>query len=159
MVSILLVIEFGGVIYLNIGVAKGIAYLFAGFYFRKQNNIVSIRAYLTAGGAFRIAGLITASITFYMGLEGNGHILKGRCYIQYSFKIGFIEFSFLLPFEKQIAGASVSQNKSEQERSELIAKDKQYPLIESTEVAIDEGGQPVMGRNEWKKYLKSFKKI
>ena len=146
---ILLIIEFGGVILLNIGVARGFAFLFAGFYFRKENNVVSIRAYLVAGGSFRIAGLITASVTFYMGLEGNGHTLQGRCYVQYSFKIGLLELSFLLTFKKQIAGAT-TQNSSEKSG---------FMLDENNHSVSDEADEFINAKIDWDGYLKSFKKI
>lgn len=104
-VGALLIIEFGGVLYLNIGVAKGMIYLFAGIYIRRELENVEIRGYLVCGGSMSILGLVTASITFYMGLHGNGDYLDGHASASYSFKIAFKKFRVGMSVYKRIDGA------------------------------------------------------
>jgi hypothetical protein len=104
-VGVTLILEFGGVVLLKLGVAKGMAYLFAGIYYRKLNDTVVIKGYLTAGGHLSIAGLVTASITFVMTLKGNGHYMLGSCSVKYTVKLGpFFEKSFSIRMDKRIKG-------------------------------------------------------
>src|SRR5205085_1364671 len=94
-VSILLIIEAGAVLYLSIAdIAKGMVYIFVGIYIRKEYDKIELKGYLTCGGVLDILGLITASVTFYMGLQGNGNYLEGFCTISYEIKIAaFITIS------------------------------------------------------------------
>lgn len=140
-VKVLLVLEFGGVVLINAGVAKGFAYLFAGIYYRKLNHSVEIRGYLVAGGCLSIAGLIRASVTFVMGLKGDGNKLKGYCSVTYKVVIGkYFEKKFRLPYRKNINNASKKNNNNE--LTETVP-------IESL----------VIEKSVWKEYLTSFKAI
>lgn len=106
-VMVQLVIEFGGVLYLNIGVAKGIVYLFAGIYIKRVYDRVELNGYLTCGGALDVLGIITASVTFYLGLRGTGKYMEGYCTITYKIKISvFIEFKVRLSMYKRIYGTT-----------------------------------------------------
>ena len=104
---ILLVLEFGGVLLLNIGVADGDVYLFAGIYIRKDYGNVQIKGYLTCGGSLNILDLVTATVTFYLGLEGNGKYVEGYCTLSIEIKIAaFITISVGLSMYKRIYGSS-----------------------------------------------------
>jgi len=116
---VLLILEFGGVVLVNLGAAKGFIYLFAGIYYRKRHDTILIKGYLVAGGNLNIANLVTASITFTMALHGNGHYLNGVCSVVYTVKIGpFFEKSFRMKMEKRIAGAETKPSKKGQKHLE-----------------------------------------
>ncbi len=106
-VAIVLVLEFGGVLFLGLGAAKGYAYLFAGIYIRKEKGgEVTLRGYVVCGGVLDILGIITVSMTFNMGLESKGEYLKGSCSLTYTIKIcKFIKKSITVTIEKRIHGA------------------------------------------------------
>ncbi len=167
---VLLVIEFGGVVLLNVGVARGFAYLFAGIYYKKKKKTVVIQGYLVAGGSLSIAGLITASITFTMKLVGNGNYLEGRCSVHYTVKLGpFFEKSFKMTMKKKIAGAKTesSQRGKDQRRSEFAREFSSLGIsaVESEKFANSEltsyapkkqKPEQEMSTKDWKNYIESF---
>ncbi|HEY4336752.1 MAG TPA: hypothetical protein VGM89_12665 [Puia sp.] len=113
-VLILLILEFGGVLLLSIGVADGMAYLFAGIYIRKEYDKVELRGYITCGGMLNILGLITASVTFYLGLSGNGKYLEGSCTLQFEIKIcAFVHISVGLSMYKRLYGSTDNSQRPE----------------------------------------------
>jgi hypothetical protein len=120
-VMILLVIEFGAVLYLNIGIAEGIVYLFAGIYIKKEYDNIEFRGYLTCGGALSILGIITISVTFYLGLRGGGTYLEGYCTLSIEIKIcAFITISVGLSVYKRIYGSPDNTKRSEVQREQTF---------------------------------------
>lgn len=150
-VKILLIIEIGGVILINAGVAKGYVYLFAGIYYRKLINTVEIRGYLVAGGCLNIAGLVNASVTFVMGLKSDGKNLIGYCSVNYTVKIGeFFEKTFRLPYQRVIKGTE-SKKTGEKNQSEENVAMELFTEVKSVEKEF--------ASDVWRSYLTSFKVI
>lgn len=113
-VLIILIIEFGGVLYLALGPAEGIAYLFAGIYFRKEYNQVEIRGYIICGGSLSLLSLITASVVFSMGLKGNGKYMDGYCTVEVEIKIcAFFKIELSLTMYKRLYGTTDNSQRSE----------------------------------------------
>lgn len=105
-VMILLIIEFGGILYLNIGVAEGIVFLLAGIYIRKEYDRVLLKGYLTCGGRLDVLGLISVSVTFYLGLQGNGNYMEGYCTVYVRIRIcAFVKITVGLSMYKRIYGS------------------------------------------------------
>lgn len=110
-IGLIIVLEFGAIFNLNLTVASGTAYLVGGIYIRRQKNesgrdLVECRAYILAVGRLRIVGLFSASLTFYVGLHGDGHILRGVATVTASKRFSrFFEISVGVSYEKIIKGA------------------------------------------------------
>jgi hypothetical protein len=164
-VKILLILEFGGIILIDVGVAQGFVYLFAGIYYRKLAHSVEIRGYLVAGGVLDIAGLITASVTFVMGLKGDGKNLKGYCSVSYKVKIGmFFEKTFNLPYEKNIKGSESQSNDGANNKlnnNSIVSHFSEKELKNSSTNKNDLNNEELINipKSTWKKYIESFKRF
>jgi len=100
-----MVMEFGAILKLNLGVASGTAYLVGGIYIRRYYGKFLIKAYILAVGRFNVLGLFSASITFYVGLEGDGNVLEGACEVTVSKKFSrFFEISVKCRMSKTLKG-------------------------------------------------------
>lgn len=110
-IALVIVLEFGAIFNLHLGVASGTAYLVGGVYIRREklpsgNDLVEYRAYILAVGRLRIVGLFSASLTFYVGLHGNGPVLKGVATVTASKRFSrFFEISVSVSYEKTLRGA------------------------------------------------------
>lgn len=108
-------LEFGAIFNLDLTVARGSAYLVGGIYIRKFYGVWDLRGYILCSGSLNILGIFSASLTFYLGLQGNSEVLKGVCTLNVSYKLGpFFEISVNLTFEKTIAGAKSANSQGQQ---------------------------------------------
>jgi len=160
-VYILLIIEVGVVLYLNIGVAEGIVYIFAGIYIKKEYDKVELKGYLTCGGALNILGLITASVTFYMGLQGNGNYLEGYCTISYEIKIcAFVKISISMSMYKRIYGSPDNSQRSDSSNQLSTTGLTQKYLLGSTTSTNEnldiEPNEIKISDSEWNKYFAAY---
>ncbi len=106
--SLVLIMEFGAVLYANFSIGEGYVKLFAGIYLSRQPNSVEIRAYIICSGFVTILnGFVEISIIYYMGLIGNGSYLEGLVSISVSVKISvFFKFKKTFTVIKRIHGTS-----------------------------------------------------
>ena len=113
-------LDFGGYLGLNLGIAKGEAFLMAGIryiYFRDDFGDTGFELYatLSCGGSVTVFGFITISVVFllclkYQRFQGRT-TLWGTASITYSIKIGFFRKSFSLTFSRRLHGSEgASQN-------------------------------------------------
>ncbi|WP_276088104.1 hypothetical protein [Pedobacter sp. JY14-1] len=153
-VFILLVLEFGGVLLLNIGVARGMVYLFAGLYFRKDNDKIELRGYLVCGGELNILRLVSASVVFNMGLRGDGNYAEGFCTVYYKIRISFlITIKVGLNLYKRIYGSQKDGGNRNK-----IGFDGAAPLLKGEENTVDPT-EFDMSEKDWQKFFKTIKHI
>ncbi|MCD8740780.1 hypothetical protein LT679_09230 [Mucilaginibacter roseus] len=99
------VLEFGAIFNLNLNVARGTAYLVGGIYIKRYKGNYELRGYILCVGRLNILGLFSASVTFYLALEGNSQVLKGVCRVTVSHQLTpFFEISVSFEMEKIIKG-------------------------------------------------------
>lgn len=103
--------EFGGYFGLDIVVADGCVYLFAGVYFDFDGKgCIILGAYIRCGGEVDVLDLITVSVTFYLDLQyqdnDNQTLLTGTCTITASISIAFFSIDVPLTFRKDLAGSA-----------------------------------------------------
>jgi hypothetical protein len=99
-------LEFGGYLGLNLGVASGQAYLMGGIYFRGEGDGVYVEAYIVCGGSLSIAGIITVSVVFHLGMGYKNGALTGTCSLRVSVSLLFFSASYTLRFSKTFSGES-----------------------------------------------------
>lgn len=102
-------IEFGGYFGINLGIASGHVYLFAGIRYQCSGGNIIFTGYLICGGGVTVFGFISVSVTFLLAMTyqniGGQATLYGSASVRYSVKIGFFKKSFTLSYSKRIAGA------------------------------------------------------
>lgn len=102
-------IEFGGYLGINLGIASGHVYLFAGIRYQCNGGDIIFTGYLICGGGVTVFGFISVSVTFLLAMTyqniGGQATLYGSASVRYSVKIGFFKKSFTLSYSKRIAGA------------------------------------------------------
>ena len=104
-VGLEVVLEFGAIFYLNLGVANGVAYLVGGIFIKKYNGLYDIRGYILCVGRFNIISLFSASISFYLGLQGDGRYLEGVCIVKVTKRFSrFFKVSVSCKMRKTITG-------------------------------------------------------
>lgn len=117
-----IVLEFGAIFNLNLTVASGTAYLVGGIYIRRYDGVYKTKAYILCVGRFNVLGLFSASITFYLGLEGDGSVLVGQCTVKVSKRFTrFFEISVSCGMSKTIKGADDGNHK--QKRTRLLSEE------------------------------------
>ncbi len=106
-------LEFGASISIDLGVASGGVYVKGGFYFHWKDdpdNLVYFEGYVELGGHLSVLCLITASLTFHLGLayekSGTKTRLFGQATLSVEIDILFFSFSVGVHVEKQFAGSS-----------------------------------------------------
>jgi len=114
-------IEFGGYLGINLGIASGHVYLFAGIryqYSHSQDKII-LGGYVICGGGVTVFGFISVSVTFLLALEYQNYqgqaTLYGSASVQYAIKIGFFKKSFTLSYSKRFYGAKGNTLNPDQE--------------------------------------------
>jgi hypothetical protein len=105
------VIEFGGNISLNLGIASGGVSVMAGVYFGMLNDSVKLTGYLRCGGFVEVLGIVSISVEFYLGFtyrqKGDaGGEVWGQASLKVCVKIAFISKSVMLTVERKFAGAA-----------------------------------------------------
>ncbi|MFT3838969.1 MAG: hypothetical protein QM723_18460 [Myxococcaceae bacterium] len=98
--------EFGGRLALDLGVARGDAYLMAGFYFRFDGGEgATLGGFLRCGGALDVLGLITICAEFYMSLDyiEQRKELYGHASLTYSIDICFVSVSVTLEVSRRFS--------------------------------------------------------
>ncbi len=144
-VGMILVLEFGAIFNLNIGVAWGTAYLVAGIYIKRYNGNVEMRGYILCVGRFNVIGLFSASLSFYMGLEGNSHVMVGKCEVIASHRFTrWFEISVSCGYEKTIKGAKSEQNSAGNSRYVYLGDDM---LLTNEMTNLTDKGISVVGTN------------
>lgn len=110
------VLEFGAIFNLNLGVAQGTAYLVGGIYIKKYDKMFELRGYILCVGRLRILALFSASVTFYLGLEGDSQVLQGVCRVTVSHKFSpFFEVSVSFEMKKIIKGTKTKETENQQQ--------------------------------------------
>jgi hypothetical protein len=111
-------LEFGAAAALDFFVAHGSVYIMGGFYFRASSDAdggAVISAYVRAGGALSVLGLIVVTVEFYLGLYYQNmpqNSLYGICTISVEVKVLFFSKSVSLTMEKTFAGQSPNKTAS-----------------------------------------------
>ena len=114
-VGMIVVLEFGAIFNLRLPGANGTAYLVGGVYIQKYKGEYDIRAYILAVGRLRIVSLFSASLSFYVGLEGNGSVLEGVAKVTASKRFSrWYKVSVTCRFRKKLKGAKSKGSKSGQ---------------------------------------------
>jgi len=100
-------IEYGGYFGINLGIAKGYVYLFAGLRYEARDGDIKLTAYIICSGGVTVFGFISVSVTFLLLLQYNiqSNVLFGSASVSYSIKIGFFKKSFTLRYSKQLTGS------------------------------------------------------
>ena len=102
-------IEFGGYFGINLGIASGHVYLFAGIRYQCSGGDIIFTGYIICGGGVTVFGFISVSFTFLLAMTyqniGGQATLYGSASVRYSVKIGFFKKSFTLSYSKRISGA------------------------------------------------------
>lgn len=96
-------LEFGAMVALNLGVAKGKVELFGGLYYRLDGEKSVYEAFVRISGSMSVLGLVTVSAKFYVSLKydsGNGKF-HGSASVTYSISIGFFEKDVTVSVERK----------------------------------------------------------
>ncbi len=106
-------LEFGASISIDLGVASGGVYIKGGFYFHWKDapdNLIYFEGYVELGGHLSVLCLITASLTFHLGLayeNANGHKkLFGQATLEVEVDILFFSFSVGVHVEKEFSSSN-----------------------------------------------------
>jgi hypothetical protein len=105
-------LEFGGYLGIDVGIARGCAFLFVGTFYRaKAGCTVELYGYLICGGMLNILGIIEMSMTFYMGLStggcgSNSGTLIGTASVTVKIRLGFFKIERTASMTKRITGGS-----------------------------------------------------
>ncbi|MFN0087374.1 MAG: hypothetical protein ACKVX9_18435 [Blastocatellia bacterium] len=147
-------IEFGGVLSLDIAVASGKVYIFAGFRFVYEkdgpNKGVTLTGYLRCGGELDILGIISLSVEFFLGLSyrnSDGRIW-GIARVTVSISILFFSKDIELTVEREFSGSresSASPLNAAATSSLSAGEDQRAPTFEE-----------LMGHDEWHDYCGAF---
>lgn len=128
-------LEFGAILKLNLVVASGTAYLVGGVYIRRYASNYQINAYILAVGRFNVLGLFSASITFYLALEGDGNVLEGVCQVKVSKRFSkFFEISVSCEMRKTLKGAKTGNNS----RTERAISDSNSASLAAAGITVED---------------------
>jgi hypothetical protein len=136
-------IEAGGILTIDIGVAKGSAYALVGIYLvYERGSGVKLSGYQRCGGMLRILGIITISVEFWMGLtyEFDTGIIRGEAKVTVRIEILF--------FSKEVELRLVR---------EWRTRDRRF--LRSVQDGTDEGApsfEELMSPEAWDMYCDAF---
>lgn len=160
--------EFGILREVSFGPAHGRVYLLGGvFYSASQSGnqrLVTLRAYVRAGGSVDVLGLITAYIDLYIGLRyestGAQSFLVGEASLTIGFKIAIVSHSVTLRRAERIAG---SQGGTQQSGFRQILESCQLAALGETEASCGSRMQrpaprfiEAMPYESWRDYWEAF---
>ncbi|WP_417367250.1 hypothetical protein [Flavobacterium beibuense] len=183
-VSIDASIEFGGYFGINLGIASGHVYLFAGIRYQCSGGDLIFTGYVICGGGVTVFGFISVSVTFFLAMTyqdiGGQATLYGSASVRYSVKIGFFKKSFTLRYSKRITGAkgkTVDPNSENStaylDRNEepvyyasvsdemMVSKGKSFPesdLLNAPQAEDERSFKIIYPKSSglWESYCKSF---
>ncbi len=102
-------IEFGAMVALNFGVASGSISLMAGFYFKYEvNGGTTLTGYVRLVGEVDVLGIISASLTMYLGLTYNtaSKVLSGDASVSIRISLFCFHKTVTVHAHKEFAGSS-----------------------------------------------------
>jgi hypothetical protein len=108
-------LEFGGYLGIDVGIARGCVFLFAGIFYRNRGGTTDLYGYIICGGVLNVLGIIELSMTFYLGMhsEGNSGSLLGTASVTVKIRLGFFKISRTASMTKRLTGSGgVGLNKS-----------------------------------------------
>ncbi len=155
-ISIDTALEFGGVYALDIGIAKGQAFLMVGIRYQKDNltGVVILTGYLTCGGSMTVYGFISIGVLFIMLLEYNisDNTIIGEAAVSYSIKIGFFKKSFTLHYRKVMKG---TESRTERPQAATAGVSGSNLSFLSSEEDV-KSFEKYYSEEEWEEYLNYF---
>lgn len=130
-------VAFGGYFGINLGIASGYVFLFAGIslsYARSGN--MTLVGYLICEGGVTVFGFISIYLTVmlsmtYQRIDGQA-ALYGSASLRYSIKIGFFKKSFEISFSKTFVGAK-GASIGQQQNSAYLYNQHNQPYYANTE--------------------------
>lgn len=149
-------IEFGGYFGINLGIASGHVYLFAGIRYQLikgsgGKDEVLFTGYIICGGGVTVFGFISVSVTFLLAMTyqniGGQATLYGSASVRYSVKIGFFKKSFTLSYSKRISGAKGRPVDPNSDSISYLEQNEEPVYYASIENSIDFHG-PNVGNYE-----------
>ena len=172
-------IEFGGYFGINLGIAKGYVFLFAGIRYQTQTidgeKNVLLTAYIICSGGVTVFGFISVSVTFMLSLRYNvqSNELFGTASVSYSIKIGWFTKSFTLKYSKTLKGSKgkkVDPNDDVayigtfyEEEVFFVSADETLLLAEEVNPPVDKDPtrdkvdfDAIYDRTAWEQYCNSF---
>lgn len=163
-------IEFGGYLGINLGIAKGYVFLFAGIRYQvTKSDGVTLTAYLICSGGVTVFGFISVSVTFLLSMRYNirKNELYGTAAVSYSIKIGFFTKSFTLRYSKTIQGTKGKKIDPNQTNSYNYKKTKSLhaSLDKTISSRINDADIPpvrlksfeeIYSKDQWKQYFNTF---
>lgn len=104
--------EFGGYLGIDIGIARGCVFLFAGIFYRNRGGTTDLYGYIICGGILNVLGIIEMSMTFYLGMhsQGNTGSLIGTASVTVKIRLGFFKISRTASVTKRLTGGGVSKS-------------------------------------------------
>ncbi len=98
---------------LDLGVASGGVFTRVGIQYKKENDAVTLTAFMRMGGAMEVLGLISYSVDFYLGLDyttttdaqGNSHhLLSGEATLTVDVHVAFFSKTVSLSVHRELQG-------------------------------------------------------
>ena len=152
-------LEFGGYFGINLGIASGHVFLFAGIYYQyEETGNMTVAAYLICGGGVTVFGFISVYVNFVMTLlyQSAGNYFEGSAAVKYSIKIGFFKKSFTLSYRKRFSG-NQSQTFSRTVASKSFGYEEGEPNISSLESAsASKPFSEIYSKTQWSDYCETF---
>jgi hypothetical protein len=100
-------LEFGGVVALDVGVATGAVHILAGIYVGIKGSESELTGYVRVGGEVRVIMIVSLSIEFMLSLTlVAGPIARGVAKVTVSVRIAFISKSVSFSVEREFSGGS-----------------------------------------------------
>ena len=102
-------LEFGGSLAFDVGVASGGLYVMGGIYFRMTQDSTQVAGFIRAGGCLDVLGLIHASVEFLLMLSyektASGSSLKGIARVTVSIDLFLTSIDVTIEMQKTLAGS------------------------------------------------------
>lgn len=152
-------LEFGGYFGINLGIASGYVFLFAGIHYRyEEEGEMSVSAYLICGGGVTVFGFISVYVNFVMTLlyQSAGNYFEGSASVRYSIKIGFFKKSFTLSYRKRFAGNQTQSASRKISSRGLGCIETEAPSKPSKPAGIEKSFSEVYNKFQWNDYCETF---
>jgi hypothetical protein len=101
-------LEFGGVLALDIGVASGSISIMAGIYFALRSDAAELTGFVDVSGELTILGLVSVSVEFNLSLTYylRDNVVKGVATVSVSVRIAFVSKSVSFSVERSFSAGS-----------------------------------------------------